>query len=115
MAFDVETSTYYVNRDEKFKEEKPYELQYQPPGDFPATNVTWSKHENIRVTDVRGSERDFDIESHGFQICQMRTSLMDDEFDVPEKVETTFLAEVASCVKDSLQADRVLIFDYAVC
>lgn len=114
MARNVETSTYYMDRSEKFLVEKPYELKFPPPEGFAATNTTWSKVEHISVTDVRGQEDAFNVQENGFQLCDLQTSLSAADFRDPNLVEDVFLKEAAHAVKKALDADRVLVFDYNV-
>lgn len=114
MSGDVFTSTFYLDHDEKFQHEKPYELRFPPPKGFPARNCTWSNYEKIKVTDVRGREGDFTLDRHGFQLCHLRTALSADDFASNDIVEKKYLKEAAQCLKDVLQADRVLVFDYSV-
>jgi hypothetical protein len=115
MEGDVVTSTFYLDHDEKFENEKPYELRFVPPKGFPARNCTWSSYDKIKVTDVRGRESDFRLNRHGFQLCRLETALNTDDFANNELVEQTYLKEAAQCLKEILQADRVLVFDYSVC
>ena len=114
MASNVVTSTYYLDHNDTFLEEKPYELKFQPPEGFPAKNTTWSEYKHIQVRDIREQQEQFTVEQNGFQICHLSTSLTAADFDDQRLVEVRYLKEVAHCMKDVLQADRVLVFDYKV-
>jgi hypothetical protein len=115
MACDVSTASFFVDTNSQFQDEKPYELQYQPRGDFPLTNLNWAKYENINVADIRGHESQFTISKNGFQLCRFKSSLTADHFRETEKIEQIYLKEVAHFLKEELKADRVLVFDYNVC
>ncbi|QIW97798.1 hypothetical protein AMS68_003316 [Peltaster fructicola] len=112
MALDVLTSTYYMDRDAKHVEEKPYELKFPAPEGFPATNTSWSRFDGIHVKDIRGQEADFTIAKNGFMVSELKTSLAPTDFAESHKVEKVFLSEVAHHLKSTLKADRVLVFDY---
>lgn len=114
MPNDVLTMTYYADRDEKYLKEKPYELKFLPPEDFPVTNMKWSRYDNISVTDVRGHEDKNNIERTGFLTHRLVTSLTYEDFSDSQKIEQVYLREVAHCLKHALGADRVLVFDYNV-
>jgi hypothetical protein len=111
---DVETKTFYMDRDPKVETEKPYELRFPPPEGFPARNTTWSEYSGIKVADIRGEESDFKVGENGFQLCHLDTSMTAEDFDDEEKIKTKFLKDVAHCVKSCTGAERVLVFDYSV-
>ncbi|CAK1367573.1 unnamed protein product [Cercospora beticola] len=114
MSGHIQTETYYADRDEKFRHEKPYELKFSPPEDFPLTNMTWSRYDGIHVTDIRGHESQYNARDHGFQLVPMRTALLYEDFGNPQKVEQVYMKEVAACLQSNLDAARVLVFDYNI-
>lgn len=111
---DVKTTAYYADKEEKFQTEKPYELRFVAPDGFPSRNMTWSPYRDISVKDVRGTEHKYNARDHGFQLCKLQTSLTYEEMSATDKLEQVYMSEVASCLKENLKADRVLIFDYNV-
>lgn len=110
----LRTTTYYADRKDEHTVDKPYELRFSPPKDFPATNITFSSHDNVKVEDIRGREHAFQAQSCGFQLCELRTSLTYEDFANHTKVEQIYLDEAASCLKRVLGAARVLVFDHNV-
>ncbi|GIZ49085.1 hypothetical protein CKM354_001212500 [Cercospora kikuchii] len=114
MPRDVQTETYYADRDDKFLSEKPYELKFLPPEALPLTNMTWSRHDGIHVTDIRGHESQYTAREHGFQLSSMSTTLAYGDFDDTQKVEQVYTKEVAECLRSKLNAARVLVFDYNI-
>ncbi|KAM3413648.1 hypothetical protein BST61_g10341 [Cercospora zeina] len=111
MSGDIRTETYYADRDDKFLQEKPYELKFLPQEDFPLSNMTWSRYDGIHVTDIRGHEDQYNAQEHGFQLAPMRTTLAYEDFDEPQKVEEVYMKEAAECLRSKLNAARVLAFD----
>ncbi|PIA95728.1 hypothetical protein CB0940_10833 [Cercospora beticola] len=114
MPGDVQTETYYADRDEKFRSEKPYELKFVPSENFPLTNMNWSRYDDINVTDIRGYEDQYSPVEHGFQLSTMKTTLEYGDFDDPVKIEQVYMKEVADCLRSKLDAARVLAFDYNI-
>ncbi|KAF2206288.1 hypothetical protein CERZMDRAFT_103538 [Cercospora zeae-maydis SCOH1-5] len=114
MSGDLQTETYYADRDDKFLKEQPYELKFLPPEVFPLSNMTWSRYDGIHVTDIRGHEDRYNARDTGFQLTPMKTKLAYEDFDEPLKVEHVYMKEVAECLQSTLNASRVLAFDYNI-
>lgn len=114
MPGNVQTETYYADWDDKFHSEKPYELKFVPPENFPLTNMTWSRRDGIDVTDIRGHESRYNARDHGFQLSPMTTTLAYEDFDDIQKVDQVYTKEVAECLRSTLNAARVLVFDHNV-
>ena len=114
MPINVQSSLYYLARDELWKTETPYSLRFKPPGDFPKSNGSNIKIDDILIEDIRGSEQHFGLEETGFTVLRLDAPMSYEDFKAPDKVQTIYLKYVAHTLKATLQADRVQIFDYQV-
>ncbi len=114
MPINVHSPLYYLARDELWKTETPYSLRFKPPEDFPKSNGSNIKIDDILIEDIRGREQQFGLENTGFQILHLDPPMSYEDFKIPDKVHTTYLKYVAHTLKSTLQADRIQIFDYQV-
>lgn len=107
------TTINFIRKDDFYDEEKPYLLTYEPPGDFPKTNVNLD-HRDMKVEDIRGREDTFSIEDNGFAIMNISTKLSYEDFDDEELVKSVYLKEVGDALKQFLGASRIQIFEHIV-
>jgi hypothetical protein len=117
MLQDVEnTSMYFLERDELWKTVKPYDLKFNPPAGFPKTNAVPRKHDNIRVEDIRGREKEFNIQKNGFELVKLEASLTLQDFEEGnrDRLAEAYFRPLADKLKSLLKAQRVQIFDYQV-
>jgi hypothetical protein len=113
---DISTSFLFLKHDEKWKDEKPYSIMYQPPEGIQKNNFSLEKHNDIHVHDIRELEPQPSVEQHGFALIGIeRGSLACEEFDDKAKVASQFLPTAAKAVKSALGAGRVQFFDVTVC
>lgn len=108
------TSICCLDKIELYEREKPYEMRFNPPGDFPRKNLQISKHENILVEDIRGHEKDLSFEKNGFTVMELDTPLGAEDFDDREIIISQYLPKVAESLKHCLGATRVQVHDYLV-
>ncbi len=101
--------------------EKPYELHLAAvPEGLSRTNLELREHSGIPLIDVRGNERQYTLEKHGFEYLKLRTStlalpLMAHVTDMNDPSVEKFLQEFISLVKRRLNCERALLFDWRVC
>ncbi|MCJ1384207.1 hypothetical protein MMC17_007323, partial [Xylographa soralifera] len=50
------------------------------------TNIELDKHEDILIRDIRGREREFSLEKHGFAISKLSSRMLYRDFSDPEQV-----------------------------
>jgi len=96
--------------------EKPYTLYGFSEEVKPRSNCLYEFHDGIQVTDARGSESTFSLDSCGFEFhkkplsCDFRVESFE---DVSGRVSLgKYLQETISMVTDTLRADTVLCFDW---
>lgn len=92
---------------------KPYSLKYDPPENFPLTNIT-SESYNQKIQDVRGNEHAFTVAKNGFELMVIDPKLSYEDYDDKGKVESTYYKQVAEGVRDALGASRVQVFEHVV-
>ena len=108
------TSVCCLDRLELYRKEKPYEMRFHPPGDFPRKNLHISKYYDIPVEDVRGREKDLSIDKNGFAVMELDASMSSEDFGDREAITSRYLSKVAERLKECLGASRVQVHDYLV-
>ncbi|KAE8443015.1 hypothetical protein EG329_002479 [Mollisiaceae sp. DMI_Dod_QoI] len=105
MADFFKSSILYLDRLEKYKQEKPYEiiLDISDPAfatgpEAAQTNMEDSPHE-VTIQNARRKKDDFKIGIHGFQFAHFPSSLRDKDFDNLKLVESVYYTEVQDLVK----------------
>ena len=108
------TSICCLDRLDLYHKEKPYEMRFNPPGDFPRKNLHISKYCGIPVEDVRGREKELSIDKNGFAVMKLDVSMTLEDFDDKEIIKAHYLSRVAEGLKECLGASRVQVHDYLV-
>ncbi|KAL2259719.1 hypothetical protein VTK26DRAFT_6510 [Humicola hyalothermophila] len=98
---------------------------YKDPGDgtlpapFYAVPKEGQKNEprpslpiEVVVTDISGSEKNYTLDSHGFQIVQHASK--EKQFLDEEAIRSEYYRETEQLLKDVTGASRVLIFDHTI-
>lgn len=109
-----------MEKDSRFKHEKPYLSLLPHDGSFPVTNCAFATSK-IRLTDLRQSPSPISFEENGFTIMQhplTEKSLWDiaqgwKEPSVEPRV-LRYLEEMRQCLKDYFAVDTVICFDWRV-
>ncbi|KAJ6186406.1 hypothetical protein N7519_007707 [Penicillium mononematosum] len=106
------TSICCLDRLDLYRREKPYELRFDPPNEFPRKNLQISQHHDIRVEDIRNRKGDLSIEKNGFVVMDLEDIMSAEKFGHGDAVESRYLPQVAESLKERLGATRVQIHDY---
>jgi hypothetical protein len=93
--------------------EKPYQLKFEPPEGFPATNITSREHAP-KVEDIRGREYEYSVAKTGFAIMHLPDDIAYEDYDNEDIIQQVYFKQVAEGLQDSLQASRVQIFEHVV-
>ncbi|PGH34607.1 hypothetical protein GX50_02591 [[Emmonsia] crescens] len=105
---------FYTERLPLYEKEKPFFLNFPPSGPGQRqSNVVYCRRE-VPITDVRGHEELFALDTTGFQYKHFETSVAYESFASPATIEGTFLKEVEAFLTTELNADYVLAWDYQV-
>jgi hypothetical protein len=110
----IETEFWFLERTERHDEEKPYKLRYDPGPDTSRTNCTNIRVEGISVSNIRGREHKFTMETEGFAIAQLDSKLKPEEFDDDDKVKEIYYAELRELLGKKFGAKRVEILEHGV-
>ena len=103
---------YFLSRDEKYREEKPYTLRYSTDDGFPQTNIERTEY-SIKFYDMR-TEADLTYSRCGFRVANLQSQMQYEDYDDVKKIESIHQPEVAECVKQAMKASSVEILDYVV-
>ena len=109
----VESSIHFLTRDKVYEHEKPYQLKYVAAEGIPTTNIRLEKQEPVKISSIRGQERQFSLEQNGFTVLKMDKEMPYDDFSNPAGVKQ-YLNMVAEQLKMRLGADKVQVYQYTV-
>jgi len=109
----VDGNMYFLSRDEKYREEKPYTLRYAPDDGFPQTNIERTEY-SIKFYNMR-AQQDLVYSRCGFQVANLQSQMKYEDYDDVKMVESIHQPEVAECVKGALKASSAEVLDYVVC
>lgn len=110
---EVETSIHFLTRDQVYEHEKPYQLKYHAAQGIPTTNIRLQKQESIKISSIRGQERQFSLDKNGFTVLKMDKEIPYEDFSNPAGVKG-YLNMVAEQLKTRLGADKVQVYQYVV-
>jgi hypothetical protein len=111
----TETKIVYLKRTGKYEIEKPYTTA------FLVDHIPGAKVDNhewdfvpTKINNIRNQERP-QLDVHGFQYVNWRTSLCKDEFESSEIITTKYYAELAQMLKENFpHYKKVAFFDHVV-
>ncbi|VBB84477.1 Putative Aspirochlorine biosynthesis protein N [Podospora comata] len=112
-----QASVFYMKPDPLYDKQKPYFMNVPiDPAWGPKikqTNVSYTR-KTIAVADVRGHERLFSLDKHGFCLQDIHTSLEYHDFTNTDLVVTRYYQEVQVFLKQYTGATEILPFDFQV-
>jgi hypothetical protein len=108
----VEANMYFLARDAKYIEEKPYTLRYSTDDGFPQTNIERTEY-SIKFHDMR-TESNLVYNKCGFRIADLQSQMKYEDYDDVKKIESIHQPEVAECVKQAMKASSAEVLDYVV-
>lgn len=111
---DLQASIHFLAHSEIYRTEKPYSLRYTGEEQIAQTNIELDKHDDIPIHDIRGREREYSLEKHGFTISKLSSRMLYRDFSDPEQVIAIYLHEIASHLKRLLGARHVQIYEHLV-
>ena len=104
----------YLQWQDKYLVEKPYQVFVPMPIGVPeenASNLVFGLGDEEVIRDIRGSSTNFSLDEHGFTICSMEMS--PHSFSEME-IKNDYIPKTCELVKESLNADLVVPFDWRV-
>lgn len=107
LAFDEMAAFEYV-RDYK-SNERPFKIIGLPPGSrLPSSNITWTKCEAQRIVDIRGEERRFRLDEHGFCVRHWPTRLSSCDFDDRNTINMSYLPEIEDMLRRTVDGADIV-------
>lgn len=91
--------------------EDPYQYVFTPPEGI-AHNNLGSEARPVIVQDVRGKEKEYDLDKNGFQYVHWPSAQTD--FTDPDTIKSKYYGDVEHLLKSVTGAKRVLIFDHTL-
>lgn len=102
----------YIEWNELFKTEKPYEIISHVSAGAPACNFSLDFGPEETVHDIRGQESDFNLDTHGFQV---RTHIPPPDSFEKDMIEKVYLPSLEKLLKDMFgTGTEVCLFDWRV-
>jgi hypothetical protein len=104
----------YAKWTNRLQTEKPYTIISDLPGvtEDQKSNMTFHEGPEELVTDIRGREKDFTLDDHGFMVGKQ--SFPDVDMSSAEAI-ATYQMEVEKFIKANVEgADKVIFFDHRV-
>ncbi|KAJ5697886.1 hypothetical protein N7488_011570 [Penicillium malachiteum] len=108
----VEASMYFLQRDPKYDNEKPYSLRFSPGNSLARSNILRERHE-IKVHNMRDVP-DLGIDDYGFEILPFSSTLTYSDFATEGNITGRFLPEMARKLRDHLKAAYFVPIDFVV-
>jgi hypothetical protein len=106
----------YFKWDEKYRQEKPFQLYADIPIDLPDSirgNVKFEDGEPETIHDVRGTEPDYNLDEHGFCFRKFETNFSNWEDE--NIVVAEYYPQIEHLLKQEVGgADLVHIFEFRV-
>jgi len=106
-------SVKFIKWQQLYEREKPFQVFIDPPKDAKDHRTTNLVYEDRDVVfhDVRGQEKNFDLDNQGFAFCHH--NLKFEDFENNEAVERDYLPEIERIIKAEVDgADKVFFFDW---
>lgn len=108
----VQASIYFLTKNVRFQTEKPYAFRF-PVETVQQTNMEMERRDSISITDMRGSESNFSMETNGFVVLNLESGMAYDDFHDSERVSAYF-RELEALLKSHLGASHVEVFRHGV-
>lgn len=113
MERTVDTTVAFLRRDSKFQLEKPYTFRNSSDDlDIPSTNTMHDPHD-VKISDLRGREHEFSLESNGFEVIKMHSKLKHSDFYNAQMLPQYF-SELEDVLVKRLGARKARVFGHGV-
>ncbi|KAK3402545.1 hypothetical protein B0T20DRAFT_449596 [Sordaria brevicollis] len=99
----------YIQWENKFLTEKPYEFISQAPEGCPRKNFTLAPSPEQTIHDMRGSEGLFNLDDHAFQVVKQQLGVIPTD---QEGIEHEYLSKIVDLLESIDPGAEVVIFDW---
>ncbi|KAG8533098.1 uncharacterized protein KY384_001881 [Bacidia gigantensis] len=110
---DLKTSMFFIERQSRHIQEKPYAFRYAADVDIPKTNFDLKEHSGIAVTNIRDDIKNFTVEKNGFSIIEFEEEISYLEYFDSVEVDR-YLRQLERVLQAHLRASMVRVFRHAV-
>ncbi|KAK1961466.1 hypothetical protein LY78DRAFT_721992 [Colletotrichum sublineola] len=104
---------YFIDRAESLDTIKPYNFQYYPKEVIPRHNFTFSQS-TVRVQDMRSLTPEPSLDTEGFAIYNVPTTMMRPDFANDTKVQDLYCREIEKYFFEALGAKHIRALDYQI-
>lgn len=112
---DVRAQLVYLEANDLFQTEKPYNLQFKPDDEtFRRTNCVRVAQPGVLVRDLRGHEDKFRFEKQGFEIMKLESKMQYTDFDSAETIERIYYPEMKALLWSRFMPRRIEILEHVV-
>jgi len=111
------TNFSYAQSNENFNYEKPFIILTTLSEKQNSSNLTYEKGPAEIVTNIRGKESEYALDTHGFQFLRSELPGIESrDWKNRKDVEGVHLPEMENFLKDNVEGvDEVVFFDWRVC
>jgi hypothetical protein len=116
---DINATLTYLSDLPVYENEKLFEIWADnAPTELPRTNTEFTEHGDVLIEDLRYRPIQPDLDSTGFTFLKHESACLPRAEDMlaaePTEMLYQYLEEVIELIKELLQADKVLCFDWRV-
>lgn len=110
----IQANIHFLKGNPRHQQEKPYAFRYElETDDIPQSNMEMEKVEGVIITDIRGLEHEYSLDSNGFAVLRHQSALEYRDYYDPNKV-WIYIRELEDLLKISLNARKVEVFRHGV-
>ena len=95
----------FLERDAMHEHEEPYAFRYKAEVPVPLTNMR-TEFRPLRLCDLRGQEASASLDTCGFSILRLRSSMRYEQFENEKDIQNIYLRDLKLQLLDEYMADR---------
>jgi len=107
---DTSATLYFLRRDELFKTEKPYSLDFDSEN-VPRSNLKAHKVPGLPIQDLRTKGPDFNFDNNGIEMLKYKDNMKYEDWDDQKKIEDVYCEDLGRALIKRLGCSSVQIFD----
>jgi hypothetical protein len=107
---DTNATLYFLRRDELFKTEKPYSLDFDSEN-VPRSNLKAHKVPELPIKDLRTKGADFNFDNNGIEMLKYENNMKYEDWDDQKKIEDIYCEDLGRALIKRLGCSSVQIFD----
>lgn len=96
----------FLKKSDRFEHEEPYAFRYKSDLAIPLSNME-TEFRDVEIRDLRGQEDKADLDTCGFKIRKLRSSMRYEHFSDQSKIHGVYLKELEQLLKKDFGAVEV--------